>query len=468
MKFFKKALVASAILGASTVANAADLTDATVAHSAQGIEVNGATASTIRVIVREQLEAGDLITFTFGTGVDKTGLAALAVDTLPAADVAKIDVNYGSGTYTVSEHASTDLSKGILVLEVNTGDPVTKDSSFELYLPASAFDATKASTATATYSAKSGLTGDAKDTSGDNTGLFLVTQDQYAVSVKSDFDGVVERLNQVTFTKNGDLFANGSNSASLDDAVLIDVTDNQTLASKVTAATTTLTVDVTGNFKDYAANMATAEAFLLSTAATPIALAGTTATVAKVNDTTARVVVSADNFAGNVLGDFYLALTKPVAAGKTIPATEFLMDSSVGFGGAKAFVTQTDADAGEWKLDATVITVPYFPVGKEGTSSSIHFANNSSSDVDVIVSVIDADGTDTYTSMDLGKDLGKNAVTKVSQAELIALFGLPTDSLTKLSVTFNIDAKEGDVNAYAFTTDDTGRTEISTTQQHGQ
>lgn len=99
MKFFKKALVASAILAATGTVNAADITDATVKTSAQGIEVYTAVntdTSTLRVIVREQLEAGDLITLKFGAGVDTTGIT---VDTLPAAGAAgTLDINYGSGT----------------------------------------------------------------------------------------------------------------------------------------------------------------------------------------------------------------------------------------------------------------------------------------------------------------------------------------------------------------------------------
>lgn len=125
----------------------------------------------------------------------------------------------------------------------------------------------------------------------------------------------------------------------------------------------------------------------------------------------------------------------------------------------------TDADAGEWVFDATIINVPYFPVGFEGTDTSVHFANESGASADVIVTAIDSEG-ETYGPVNLGEDLAKKSVTKVSQTKIMSLLGL-TDA-TKLSVTFNIDADNGDVNAYAYTQKATqGRTEISTSQQHG-
>lgn len=66
---------------------------------------------------------------------------------------------------------------------------------------------------------------------------------------------------------------------------------------------------------------------------------------------------------------------------------------------------------------------------------------------------------------DLGLDIPKQTVTKVSQTMLMTLLGVAAE--TKLSVTFNVDANEGVVNGYAFTKSADGRTEISTSQQRG-
>jgi hypothetical protein len=465
MNFFKKALIATAVAGTFGAVQAADLTDAVTAHSIQGLEVNGAATSSIRAIVREQLEAGDLITLEFGDGVD---LSAAAVDVTGTggAVASTVYIVYGSGTYTFSQHSSTDLANNVLVLEVNTGDPVTLDSSFEVQVDAALFDASKAAQTTVTYSAVSGLTGNPKDTTGDNVGLLLTTQDQYAINVKAQFDGIVERVNQVTFQSKGDLLANASNDASVDDSVLFDVTDNQTLLSAVAATTSNVVVKLGASVKEYAADILAAEGFLLASDKTLIT-AGANASVAKTSDSLATVTVGADATsvsATTELEDFYLVLKAPVAAGKTLPITDFDADVEFNFGGAAAYKV-SGLNAGEWKLDATVINVPYFPVGYAGTSTSIHLANETGSEVDVIVSAIDDSGT-VYPAVNLGAKLAAETVTKVGQSAIMSLFSI-TDP-TKLSVTFNIDADDGDVNGYAFTSSEAGRAQLANSQQKGK
>lgn len=462
MNFFKKALIATAVAGTFGVVHAADLTDAVVAHSVQGLEVTGAADSSVRVIVREQLEAGDLITLVFGEGVDTTGLTVDVDGTPNAGD---LNIIYGSGTYTLKEHADTDLTKNTLVLEVETGDPVTKDSSFEVSVPAAGYVVSKVAQATVTYSAESGLTGNPKDLTGDNVGLLITTEDQYAAKVKTPFNGVVERVNQVTFESKGDVFANANNDATLDDGVLFDITDNQNLLNAITGAGSELTVKITANVKDYAANMLTAEAALLQSDKTAVAVGAGAATMAKTSDTVATIVIGADNTAvasANEFEDFYAVLTAPVAAGKTLPITSFEADVEFDFGGASVFKV-SDLDAGQWKLDATVINVPYFPVGYDGTTTSIHLSNESAAAVDVIVSAIDNNGV-VYDSVSFG-EIDAETVTKVSQAKIMSMFDI-TDA-TKLSVTFNIDADEGEVNGYAFSSSAAGRAQLANSQQKG-
>jgi hypothetical protein len=465
MNFFKKALIATAVAGTFGVVHAADLTDAVVAHSIQGLEVTGAADSSVRVIVREQLEAGDLITLVFGEGVDTTGLTVDVDGTPNAGD---LNIIYGSGTYTLKQHADTDLTKNTLVLEVETGDPVTKDSSFEVSVPAAGYVVAKVAQATVTYSAESGLTGDPKDLTGDNVGLLITTQDQYAATVKTPFNGIIERVNQVTFESKGDLFANASNDADVDDGVLFDITDDQSLLNAVAAAGSELTVKLTANVKDYNADMVTAtEAVLLQSDKTAVAAGAGAATMGKTSDTVATIVIGADNTAAtsaNEFEDFYAVLTAPSAAGKTLPVTSFDADLEFDFGGAAAFKV-SDLDAGEWKLDATVINVPYFPVGYDGTSTSIHLANESASDVDVIVSAIDNNGM-VYTGVNLGAKIAGETVTKVSQATIMSLFDITVP--TKLSVTFNIDADDGEVNGYAFSSSAAGRAQLANSQQKGK
>lgn len=464
MSFFKKALVASAIVGACGVANAADLTDATTKHSKQGLEVaaGAAATSSLRVIVREQLEAGDQITLVFGKGV--TGIASVATDVNGDATATttntELGLVYGSGTYKLRP-VSTTTTSGVttVVVEVATGDPVTKDSSFEVQVRGADFDKTKAAETTVTYSAKSGLTGDAKDTTGDNVGLLLVTTDQYAASVKTKLNGVIEREAQKTFISGG----NAANSD--DDSLVVTIKDDQTLASAANAALVTGTLTVYGDFSSATLTGGTVPVVTSTNANDTIGAVSVATDKKSISFTVTDAALGADGIGG----DLTLVLDNDAGVIKASEFTaSFSVDADTG-STANGIQTAMDKDAaGEWEIDATIINVPYFPVGFEGTSTSVHFSNRHSNAVDVIVSAVtlEADGTHvTHAAVDLGMDLAANSVTKVGQQMLMDLFGITAG--TKMSVTFNVDGDADKVNAYAFTSSEVGRTEISNSQSNG-
>lgn len=467
MKLFKKALVATAIFGAIG-AQAADVTDAVKKTSIQGLAASvAAEASSVRVIVREQLEAGDIIYLQFGEGVNIKSLAIGTVDDTVDGELRigtnDITIKYGSGTYTLSVNAAeSDVAKNMLALEVNTGDPITLDSSFEVEVTdATQFITTKAAQATVTYSAKSGLTGNAKDTKGDNTGLFLSLADQFSATVKKEYNGVIERVSQVSFIKNGDKLSNASDDASLDDALVIDAVDNASkLLSAATPANVTVTID--GNFTDYDTNPSTAgELYILDSAGAVVAPGSVTKTNSQL-----KVVFPS----GGTFGDFQVVLTKPSAAGKKIPVSTFEVDVDVAYGATDAFSAITGSDAGQWILDATIINVPYFPVGFEGVNTQINFANENGFAVDVQVTAIDKDGNKYSGSI---PDLVANSTKKVSQVDIMKALkddkkGNTVPAKSKLSITFNIDADENTVNAYAFSEKvGQGRQSLVTSQQKG-
>ncbi|MDC3212127.1 hypothetical protein NQU47_06055 [Pseudoalteromonas distincta] len=459
MKLFKKALLATAIFGAMG-AHAADVTDAVQKTSVQGFEIGAVAASSVRVIVREQLEAGDIVYLKFGEGVDISGLTL--TDAPGTSDVViggDVTIKYGSGTFTLSSNAAeSDLANNILAIEVNTGDPVVLDSSFEVEITNTALvTKAKAAQATVTYSAKSGLTGAAKDTTGKNTGSFYVFADQYTSSVKTAFNGVIERVDQVTFEKNGNFPTAGTapfDAVATSDGILFTVKDNgSSLLSPVGAAVPSVVATISGSFKDYtAADLLTAgEAKVTTTAGVDI----TGATV--VVDTAGDLVVTLPAAA---LTDFNVYLTAPT--GKKLPVTDFTADVEIVFGGAKPFAAASSVDAGKWILDATVINIPYFPVGFEGVSTSVHFANENKADADVIVTAIGESGEELTAVLELA-DLAGDTVTKVGQKAIMDAFGITTP--TKLSVTFNINADSGTINAYAFSNTGTGRQALVTSQQ---
>ncbi|WP_448213058.1 hypothetical protein [Colwellia sp. MEBiC06753] len=456
MKFFKKALVASAILGATNVAYAADLTDAVTKTSVQGLEIGAVSDTSLRVIVREQLEAGDKITLVFGKGV-----AALTTATFGgvSAGAGNMGIVYGSGTYTMGNAVFTANADGTtsVTFEVLTGDPVTKDSSFEVSITGADIDKTKVAQATVTYSAESGLTGEPKDTTGDNVGLLVTTADQYAASIKAKANGVINRDPATSFISGGTAANNDI------DTLVVSISDNQDLLSAAVGGAVVATVTVEADIAYLAANTAPSIVGVSSAGDTVSAI---TPAADEKSFTFTVTDLGADGIAGDITITFD---TDALDAGstETIPVTDFVVSMSVDADSGSAtntpLVTLDKADAGEWELDATIVNVPYFPVGFEGVSSQVNFSNEAGADVDVIVTAIDDSG-ESYGPLDLGFDLAEDSVVKVSQAVIMDLFEITAP--TKLSVTFNIDADKGDVNAHAFTTSAAGRTEIATSQQN--
>jgi hypothetical protein len=308
-------------------------------------------------------------------------------------------------------------------------------------------------TATVLYSGIANVDYSAVTAAGDaietGTSALSVTVPQFSFGSGLDFDAVINRDNNLLFVDATDI-----------DIANFSVTNDETLAGAILASEFDL--DLTGTFTG---RTGTEFAFDIDGTA-----ASTTATVTPVSEDGvqqefAAAEISDDGTVSIVTSTFDNAGTVNIAATGNITA-DFLLTgttSTVTTAGFLPYTIAADLDAGEWVVDATTINVPYFPAGFTGTSSSVHFANESVNSSDVIVSAIDDDGI-VHGPLDLGFDLAGNTVTKVTQTAIMSLFGL-TES-TKLSVTFNIEAEDGDVNAYAFTVSDGGRAQLVTSQQN--
>jgi hypothetical protein len=475
MNLFKKAVVATAIVAACSSVHAGEVSDATVSHSVQGL---GATAgapadSSVRVIAGESLRAGDLITLTFGTGVkDLTGAVTSASG---SAATNKVLISYGTGDYTTTEksftpavtNASGAVTTGaILVLEITTGSSIPADSSIEVQVPGLNIVAKSAANATVTYSASRG--GVAIDTTGDNVGNLVVTEDQYSGSVKTAFNGVIERENQKTFISGG---IDGGVAGTKDaDTLVIEVKDDQTLLSAAKGVLVKSTVSITAT-----SNWPAAEVTGVS------AVAGPTYVVTSANgDTITQPVISttnpklltfivvdeattdgiADNYTLTIDGN-----TETISENSYSVTVSVDADSSLATNTPQVILT--DAAAGEWRLDATEINVPYLPIGFDDTTASIHFSNTATTDVPVSMSAVslEADKSNKkYASVNLD-DLEASSVTKLSQSKIMQLFDITEK--TKLSITFNIGGDADKVQAYATISSPEGRAEVSNSLGNG-
>ncbi len=458
MNLFKKALVASAIV-ASFGANAtATVSSTPLKLSAEGVAAgNEATNQdlTFDVVVGTLHPAASTITLTFDSTIDLDGLTGGAVTNTPAngtGTAGNVTFDYGTGSFTFDNVVvdDNDQSKGeqdSISFDINLGNPLTASSAFRITLGDTVVDITGA--ATVAYASETSG-GDEIET---GSGTVATEVTQFSFATKTAFDGVIDREDATQFLDGTDI-----------DVAVFNYSNNETLGAALDAPTAAL--KLSASFEDVVA-ADTVGSTLAATGATnpgtPLVAGVTTVDLVNedeislallnansaVDGTVTEITLTFNNTSGN------LVATGDIEAQMTVDSADL----------ADPLVIATAVAAGEWVVDATIINVPYFPVGFEGTSTSVHFANEGAADVDVIVSAIDADGNE-YGPLDMGSDFAGDTVTKVGQAAIMSLFGL-TES-AKLSVTFNLDANEGVVNAYAFTSSEVGRTEISNSQLKGK
>jgi hypothetical protein len=481
MNLFKKAVVATAIVAACSSVHAGEVSDATVSHSAQGLGASAGSPaeSSVRVIAGESLRAGDLITLTFGTGVSGlTGSDVVATTTTPVDGI--VNITYGTGTYTTTEksftpavtNASGAVTTGaILVLEITTGSSIPADSSLEVAVPGANIVAKSAANATVTYTAS--RNGVAIDTTGDNVGSLVITEDQYSASVKTAFNGVIERENQITFVSGGVAGVSGDKDA---DTLVISVKDNQDLLSAANAAKVKATISIlaTSNWPaaDDQVSSPTVDGptYLVTTAQsntlTQPVISGTNP---KLLSFTVVDAESGSPLVGDGIEDEYTLTID--GKEQTLSANSYSVSVSVDADSVLTTNTPqvllTAAAAGEWRLDATEINVPYLPVGFDDTTASIHFSNTATTDVPVSMSAVslEADKSNKkYASVNLD-DLEASSVTKLSQSKIMQLFDITEK--TKLSITFNIGGDADKVQAYATISSPEGRAEVSNSLGNG-
>ena len=462
MNFFKKALVATAVV-ASFGASAAVVSSVPTQLSAEGVSV-GLTADdvdfTFDVVVKKEHPSSSIITITFDSAVDLDTLAAAAggvVTTDPATGKGvsgDVSFDYGTGSFTFDNVVIDTTTAGAHTLswKVNLGNPLTANSAFRVEIGGTTVDISGASSIA--YSSAEA------DTTPIETGTGVIAEEssQFSFATKSPWDGVIERIAQITFVKNFDTLNPDA------DTVVLTVTNDETLEASVDGATAS--ISLTGDFdngKTLVANKLASAEFTTTAAAAAPALAATD------DEVTLALTALEIGAAG---ADMDIDVTMESAT-KVIPQTGNV-SAEITFTGVttaagKTFVVPATASAGEWVLDATIINVPYFPVGYTDTNSSVHFANESSVDADVIVTAIDNKGmtygpTNLNTHAAFPNGLEGDTVTKVGQVQLMDLLTIPAG--TKVSVTFNVDSNVGNVNAYAFS-QKTGEGRLVTSQQKG-
>lgn len=484
MKFYKKALLATAI-ATSFGASAASISTSNVLKlSKEGIAAGvdaGNQQLSFDVIVTKNHPAASRITLTFDDAVRLGDLTACtgSVTTDPSngnglcggsdADSSVITFDYGTGSFTFDNVAVTkyDAKKGTvdsISFDVNLGNPLIADSAFRVIIGSNDDKATPPVGGGSlgvvlgeTYVKYNSVQADLTTPIEDGMGKIAEETTQFGFEVSTKFDGIIDRDDLSTFV-------DGSTDKSV-----WTFTNDETLGAALLL--TDADIVYSGNFKSVVNSELAASTLKVNTA---LPVSAPASVVMSTGTTPVAVGVKHDLFGALVAGktaytgtiDFTRLATSTDAIPVTTPT-----DVSVTINASNYNVKAADFQkvifkevaGGEWKIDATIINVPYYVVNHADTQSNIHMANEADAAADVIISAIDDFGNE-YGPVDLGIDLAGNTVTKVKPKQIKEALGIDDTTVLKLSVTFNIDAYAQDVAAYAFSQNSQGRSEVSNSQ----
>jgi hypothetical protein len=477
MKLFKKALVATAVVsafGAQAVTVSSDLTKISAEGVAAGntalVASTGGKEFVLDFVVDKLTPAASTITLTFSKGVNLenvvaasadvnnvvgTGVGIIDIDTAGGGSNTASFFSYGTGSFTFDKFSvDTDNSddKHVIAFDVNLGNPLTASSAFRLTLDDVDTNGFALGDTSAEVCYKSVDANDVLIEEGCSPISEVISQFDFTVEQK--WDAKIERIDQKDFSRLYD----GANTDN--DTVKFKVGNDESLV----AALANVDADImfAGNFTGVVdadlvdANFGTA---VLTNA--PV--------VNGDEDEIAFQIPNADlgtesaNAGTSVTGyvTFNASITNVI-----IPQTGAITATADFTDGTES--TKIVRAAGEWMLDATVINVPYLPVGyaDAGTFAAVEIANDGSESANVMATfilngVVDGVDAERSESFDLG-DVPANTVVKYSAATLATAFGI--EGSAKLSVTFNIDAYAQDISAYATVQSSTGRSEVSNSQ----
>ncbi|MGI2113421.1 hypothetical protein ACRN9G_07445 [Shewanella frigidimarina] len=464
-KVFTASILAAAV-ALSFGANAADVQiskklNITTEAAAAGV-VSATYAADFTFYNRQELSAGDIVTLTFPIGT-----VFGAVTTTVGAGVGTFEtpvVALGSATVAPT-----------IKLTVATGSPVLNNSktviTMAAFLP---------KVGNGVYTAADGFSGVAKDTTGTNSVALTTASAQEVASVSTKFNGFIKRDARGTFeTSKGTLVAEVSISRPAADTVAVVASESLVITGKNFDTVTSVqagicddgslpTITMTGDQPVMScATLVTLVPVVATLNCAGVVCTGTDKPDTATFDTTLLTaeLVAAVSPATGVAGKFAVAFTSDQT--KTFPVGSLTADRVVEYTKVSAttnpeYTYFKAADAGKFQLDASVVNVPYLPVGY-ALSPNVEIANAGSTDASIQLEGFDQNGV-AYGPVSLTKVAGKNAVTKVSEADIETAFGLAADAKKKLSVTFVLDADAADITLAPYYRENESRVNVMSDQ----
>ena len=430
-KLFNASLVALAVAG-TFGAQAATISSTPLQMSEQGVAAGLVAENqdlTFDIVVDKEHPASSTITLTFDNKVDLDTLAAAVggvVTNDPAAGTGvsgDIAFDYGTGSFTFDNVVVDTTTAGAhkITFDVNLGNPILANSAFRVTLGGTKVDIAGASSLS--YVANKADSTEIEI----GSGVISETKDQFSYSVTTEYDALIDRTDRTKF-----IAADGS--LGVDDTLVVALTNDESLA----AAVTTGKVDVAlkGDFTELL------DADFTFSAGTATALLNADKDVLTLSIPAADIA-NKDGTANSYQVDF-----SSTVAATELPVTKFIGDVFVTGTNAYDTTPYTEAsnvDHGEWSLDASVVNVPYLPVGFEALSANVEYSNHSNTDAEVSITAFDDKGQQYAGVLTIAK---AHTVTKYSAAQIIAALGV--EGAKKLNITFisNADADKVSVVPY--------------------
>lgn len=440
-KLFNASLIAAAVAGSFAV-NAATISSDTLKFSAEGVAAGFTeTASdlVVDVVVVKDHPASSWITVDFGDKADLSGLTLKAtVGNAPGSgtgDGGDVQFDYGNGSFTFDNLelvGETGKETGIK-FQVNLGNKLAADSAFRITVGNTAKPVLKGA-GSLTYISK-----DVTETNTIETGTAIWGEEkpQLAASVTTKFDNRIEREVQETFAT----FDTPAESDKKDVAVFKLVNDT-TLLAPITLDS--VTVNAGG---DFGAGAVISEFVWSNAIATnPDDIAGPAFDAGKDHVVT---TVTPDTTAanGHVVSDTYTLTFTNDGTAKAIEVSDFDIDVIGNYDNkAGTAVKQNllaEADLGEWALDASVVNVPYLPVGYSHLKGAVEYSNHGSKAAAVMITAFDQFGNEWSGEL---ADAPAEQMTQYGFTAIQDALGLDKSKGYKLNITFISDADEEDVS----------------------
>lgn len=436
-QLLKTTLVAAAIAATCGSAVAGDLTvAATQVYSSQGLTALASTAtvtsSNVTYTVNAAYAVGDLITVTLPVGSLPTGYTwPSTLGFTPSANLANMSIGLlsntdNTGTYRVTTVSTTASGQTTTGGVINLGSFTLKASAI----------AAGAITVEVSTKASNGVTDiDSASSAGQSrSGTLASAKDQFGdLVVATKFDQTID------VSKMRKAFASGSN-----DMLSWTASNDTTLAQAATVSKTTLVLH--GDFAGLAnANFST----------------GKSSTIAY-DDSKKMVTVTYNT---SVTNDTLTVTPITGTSAVVLNAQKFNVDSTLNYGTNSIETLGTAVDAGEWKLNGSVVNIPYMPYSANA-SQIMYVSNSGTQSGDIIVTAFD----DAGKSYELGT-VGTSAGGKITKISKLVGDKLAEHGFTggKVSITVTVNAPADDITVYAsYNVGGSDRGFVNTSQYKGK